>query len=547
MITPETLEPGVVLPRLDGILTGALRLYKKCSIFLGFLLLSSQITPLWAAPDDLQSFLQGLPDSCPAVPASGHAEIRQQLTGLYQQRAFQPAWAQPALLASLVAQLEQLADDGLNPANYQLPAIREMAHGNPPDACLDILASHAYLQALHDLHWGRLARNDIEPLWHSEITPVAAQVLTSNQLALSDLPKAFNEARPTLPQYQQLRQSYARVRQATLPDWPQVASGPLLKPGMQDPRLPVIEQRLIGEGYMPASTANPQDLQYNEMRLAALKDFQRQHALQADGIVGPGTLSELNISPAQRREQLRINLERWRWLAPNIDSETLLVDISAAQLSYYRDRVLQWKTRTQVGRAERPTPQLKSVLTRITLNPTWTVPPTILKKDKIPAIQADPGFLAKHQMRVLDLQGKPLDPTTVDWLRPGAIMLRQDAGPQNPLGKMALRFPNPFSVYLHDTPSQALFEKSPRAFSSGCVRVEAVGRSLELLLSEAERKQVDGLLASGNTVEYKLPRQVPIIMAYWTAEADESSQPLFRPDIYGHDARLIAALNAATR
>jgi murein L,D-transpeptidase YcbB/YkuD len=112
---------------------------------------------------------------------------------------------------------------------------------------------------------------------------------------------------------------------------------------------------------------------------------------------------------------------------------------------------------------------------------------------------------------------------------------------------MALRFPNPFSVYLHDTPSLALFEKSPRPFSSGCVRVEAVGRSLELLLSEAERKQVDGLLASGNTVEYKLPRKVPIVMAYWTAEADEQHQPLFRPDIYGHDAKLIAALNAATR
>ena len=522
-------------------------MYKKCSIFLGILLLTSQITPLWAAPDDLQFMLQGLPGSCPAVPAVGNTEIRQQLIELYQQRAFQPVWAEPGQLAGLAEQLEQLADDGLNPANYQLPAIRAMAAGKPHDTCRDILASFAYLQALHDLHWGRLARTEIEPLWHSEYTPVALQVLTSNQLTLGDLPTAFNEARPALRQYQQLRRSYARVRQTTLPEWPLVASGPLLKPGMQDPRLPVIEQRLIGEGYLPASIANPQDLQYNEQRLAALKDFQREHALQADGIVGPGTLSELNISPAQRRDQLRINLERWRWLAPNIDPETLLVDISAAQLSYYNDHVLQWKTRTQVGRAERQTPQLKSVLTRITLNPTWTVPPTILKKDKLPAIKADPGFLAKHQMRVLDLQGQPLDPATVDWQRPGAIMLRQDAGPQNPLGRMALRFPNPFSVYLHDTPSQALFEKSPRPFSSGCVRVEGVGRVLELLLSEVERKQVDGLLASGNTVEYKLPRQVPIVMAYWTAEADELSQPLFRPDIYGHDAKLIAALNAATR
>jgi len=102
-------------------------------------------------------------------------------------------------------------------------------------------------------------------------------------------------------------------------------------------------------------------------------------------------------------------------------------------------------------------------------------------------------------------------------------------------------------VYLHDTPSQALFAKAPRTFSSGCVRVEGVNRVLELLLSPAEQQQVSELLASGNTVEYKLPRRVPIVMAYWTAEADESAQPLYRPDIYGNDAKLIAALNAATR
>ena len=542
MITPETLEPGVVQPRLDGILTGALRLYKKCSIFLGILLLSSQVGPLQANPQDLQHTVQGLPGSCPDVPLR-NAAVQQELHALYQQSAFAPVWVKPEQLTQLSAQLEQLADDGLNPANYPLPALG----GIPQNACQEIQLSTAYLQALHDLRWGRLAQQALEPLWHSERTPPAQRPLTHNQLTLGDLALAFEEARPALARYQRLRQSYAQARQSALPEWPQIASGPLLKPGMQDPRLPLIEQRLIDEGYLPASTANPQDVHYNAQRLAALKEFQRQHALQDDGIIGPGTLSELNISPAQRRAQLRINLERWRWLAPIMDAETLLVDISAAQLSYYRDHQLLWKTRTQVGRAERPTPSLKSVMTRLSLNPTWTVPPTILKKDKIPAIQADPGFLAKHQMRVLDLQGQPLDPASIDWQRPGAIILRQDAGPQNPLGRLALRFPNPFSVYLHDTPSLALFEKAPRPFSSGCVRVEGVMRVLELLLSEAQRQQVDELLAGGKTVEYKLPGQVPIVMAYWTAEADEQGRPLYRPDIYGQDAKLIAALDTATR
>ena len=527
-------------------------MYKKCSIFIGFLLISAQLMPLASAETSLQP-QQGLPANCPGMPINFSSENRQRLEDFYQQRSMQPAWVNPGQLEALATQLEQLADDGLNPANYQLQNIRQLiAQPATPAArpdCRDILVSQAYLQALHDLSRGRLQQSAIEPLWHSELTPPPSSsvTLSPNQLALNDLPQAFNEARPNTFQYQRLRQSYAQLRQRALPDWPKIAGGPLLKAGMRDPRIPAIEERLISEGYLPASAANPTDTQYGPQVLAAMQEFQRRHGLQPDGIIGPGTLTELNVSAAQRRDQLRINLERWRWITPDIEAESLLVDIDGAHLSYYRDQDLIWKTRTQVGRAERQTPSLKSMLTRLTLNPTWTVPPTILKKDKLPAIRANPDFLAEHELRVLDFQGNELDPATVDWQRPGGIMLRQDAGPNNPLGQMALRFPNPFSVYLHDTPSQALFAKSPRTFSSGCVRVEGVNRVLELLLTPAEQQQVSDMLASGRTVEYRLPRQVPIVMAYWTAEADENGQPLYRPDIYGHDARLVAALNAATR
>ena len=534
-----------------------MQLYKKHSIFLGFLLLSAQIGTLAAAPEVVQNDLplpvMLLPSSCPGMPADRGAESWQRLQEFYQQRGPQSAWVSSYALENLANLLEQLADDGLNPDNYQLVLIRQRISqpavpGAPVD-CSDLLISQGYLQALHDLSRGRLQQSALEPLWHSELTPAAdpSPPLSQTQLNLGDLSLAFEEARPSASQYLRLRNSYARLRQSELPDWPKIDAGPLLKPGMSDPRIPLIEQRLISQGYLPDLAAVPDDQQYNPQRFAAMQAFQRQHGLQADGIVGPGTLTELNIDAAQRRDQLRINLERWRWLAPDLDDELLLVDISGGQLDYYREQALIWQTRTQVGRAERKTPLLKSMLTRLTLNPTWTVPPTILKKDKIPAIRADLNFLAEHQLRVLDFQGNELDPAAIDWQRPGGIMLRQDAGPNNPLGSMALRFPNPFSVYLHDTPSQALFEKMPRAFSSGCVRVEGVSRALELLLTTEQQLQVKKLLASGTTVEYRLPRRVPIMLAYWTAEADAGGQPLYRPDIYGHDAKLLAALNAATR
>jgi murein L,D-transpeptidase YcbB/YkuD len=537
---------------MDAILTGVPGLYKKCSIFIGFLLIGAQLAPLSAA-ETMPPSAEGLASNCPELFSNFSNEEQLRLQAFYQQRGSHAAWASPVQLERLASQLEQLADDGLNPDNYQLQHIRQLvsqpaAAGAQAD-CRDMLVSQAYLQALHDLSRGRLQQGKIEPLWHSELTPApsAMPTLSQSQLTLADLGQAFNEARPSSSQYRQLRLSYARVRQSELPNWPKIASGPLLKAGMQDPRIPALDERLVSEGYLPASAVNPDDTQYNSQRVAAMEKFQRRHGLQADGIIGAGTLAELNVSAAQRRDQLRINLERWRWISPDIEAESLLVDIDGGYLSYYRDRALVWKTRTQVGRAQRQTPSLKSMLTRLTLNPTWTVPPTILKKDKLPAIRADSNFLAEHQLRVLDFEGNELDPADIDWQRPGGIMLRQDAGPNNPLGQMALRFPNPFSVYLHDTPSQALFAKAPRTFSSGCVRVEDVYQVLDMLLTPAEKQRVDELLASGRTFEYKLPRRVPIIMAYWTAEADDKGQPLYRPDIYGHDERLVAALNAATR
>ncbi|HAQ88167.1 MAG TPA: murein L,D-transpeptidase, partial [Pseudomonas sp.] len=129
-------------------------------------------------------------------------------------------------------------------------------------------------------------------------------------------------------------------------------------------------------------------------------------------------------------------------------------------------------------------------------------------------------YLAQHNMQVLDYQGQVLDPATVDWSNPGRILLRQAAGPDNPLGRVVIRFANPYSIYLHDTPSQGLFARSQRAFSSGCVRVESVMQLVDLLLNEDEHERVNQLLETGLTYEYRPAETTPILLAYWTAEAD---------------------------
>ncbi|MCF7200910.1 L,D-transpeptidase family protein [Pseudomonas oligotrophica] len=503
--------------------------------------------PPSAPSKPLATALDALEQRCPALQPVPDGEARETLATFYQRRDFEPAWRSYRQIDRLLEALETLADDGLAPASYAPQRIRELTQSASREplhrACADLAASHAYLQALDHLAYGRLAQAAIEPLWRSPDSPAQRdrhQLLARAWDGLDDPRRAFDSARPQLALYRQLREIYAALRRAPLPAWQPIPAGASLHPDDRDPRVPLLRQRL---GAPDAAQAE----RYDAALVAAVRDFQLHHGIEEDGVVGRATLAALNVSPASRLDQLRINLERLRWFAGEVEPRSLLVDIAGASLSYFEDGELRWRTRTQVGREARRTPPLKSRVTRLTLNPTWTVPPTILREDKLPQIRQDPNYLAHNRMSVLDRQGNRLDPATVDWDNPGSLMLRQDAGPENPLGRVAVRFANPFSVYLHDTPSQALFERAGRTTSSGCVRVQGAMQLVDLLLTDAERPRVTQLLDSGQTHEYRLARSIPILMAYWTAAVDESGRLFYHPDIYHQDARLLEALNAAER
>lgn len=468
------------------------------------------------------------------------------LQAFYAELGYLPAWEQVERRRALSSALPQLADDGLNPEHYPLPDAAVHDH------CADLLTSREYLRALQHLSRGKVAQDRIEPFWRApdSVNPdPRPSVLTLAWNGLDDIPAAFAAARPSLPQYRLLRQFHSQLRSQPQGQWPEVPAGRLLKPGMRDPRVPALIARLAAENYLPlpAGDAEAADDLYDETLADAVRRFQERHDLQGDGLIGGNTLSAMNASPQARLDQIRVNMERWRWLAADIEQETLLVDIAGGMLVYYRDGMPLWQARAQVGRANRQTPRLKSLVNRLTLNPTWTVPPTILREDKLPQIRQDIGYLERNQMRVLDHQGNPLDPQTIDWQRPGAIMLRQDAGPKNPLGKLVVRFPNPFAVYLHDTPSQQLFDKSPRTFSSGCVRIEGILGLLEMILPAEQCEDVSKRITRGRTEQVRVERRLPIVIAYWTANVDDQGQLSLRNDPYALDAPLLAELNRAPR
>jgi len=536
-------------------------LYKKHTLGVLFvLLLAARLAmaePVAEPAGPVQTVLQSLPNACGQPLADANATALARLSELYRRKHYELLWTSYAQIDALLAQLKALADDGLEPATYHPETIRRAMHTATREplhrACSDVLASHAYLSALGHLAQGRLPQDRIEPVWHSPDTAAMPQaeahLMTLASDGLAHLEHAFNKARPSLEQYNNLRKAYARLRNQPAPEWQRVPAGQTLRPGMSDPRVPLLRHRLSADGYLLATTVEPgtSDDHYSDRLVGALKAFQRRHALQDDGILGADTLTALNVTPAERLNQLRVNLERFRWLSADIEPRSLLVDIAGGRVIYFRDSSPQWEARTQVGRDTRQTPSIKSTVTRITLNPTWTVPPTILREDKLPQIRDNLDYLAQHNMQVLDYQGQVLDPATIDWSNPGRILLRQAAGPDNPLGRVVIRFANPYAIYLHDTPSQGLFARSQRAFSSGCVRVESVMQLVDLLLSADEHERVAELLESGLTHEYRLAEPTPILLAYWTAEADSSGLPRYRPDVYHRDQRLLAALQAADR
>ncbi|PLW82707.1 murein L,D-transpeptidase [Kineobactrum sediminis] len=481
----------------------------------------------------------------PQQPQAHNQVSDNDLARFYRSRDYRPLWNQLGDVRGLKQALNELTADGLNPGHYAVPDIAAEVGG---PLRREIAITRVWLQALFHLYFGALDRDSIEPLWRYRDTDFSSQRndLLEMALAHADNPAAaFGRARVDLATYKALRAAHTQLaaEQAIAAPWPEVPTGPTLSPGSHDPRVVALRQRLRASGYLLPATDTPGH--YDQSLETAVTDFQYRHSLAGDGLVGPLTVGALNITRKDRLRQLRANLERWRWLARELDPEMVIVDIAGAQIRYYQDGRLWWEARTIVGTDRRKTPSLRSAITHFTFNPSWTVPPTILRHDKLPAIRHDLEYLEEQQLSVLDQQGQPLDPQQLDWQQPGPIILRQAPGADNPLGVVAIRFPNPFAVYLHDTPQKYLFQRSRRAHSSGCVRVEDVLSLVKALLEsagECDHEALSAIIDGGETRRVSLVKPVPLLMDYWTATTDASDQLLLRSDYYHRDGTLARAL-----
>lgn len=544
-------------------LKGEYRLLKKCTVLfvscLGSLVLNAHAEYTVNVPlTPVQEWLQSDSPSDCGLPELRTQKLHEALAELYQAQGYIFIWKNQGLLQDLLEQLAELQSDGLNPAQY-MPDIREAEA-----LCAELQISAHYLLALEHLSRGRLNQQEHEPVWESSamMTPIRESVAQLGILGLESMRNAFEHARPDLPLYLQLRDAFIAMPEAG-PQLPPFPDGPLLKPGNdRDPRLRVLMQHMQLRGLLdPEATAGPLDrplladdpvqaqpLSYDQVLQEAVRQFQRQQGLQPDAVVGPQTLAALNMTHAQRRQQVRINLERMRWMEARRQYHSLLVNAAGSRALLLEGNEVRWQSRVQSGSPDRATPMLDSRINRVTLNPSWTIPPTILKEDKLPQIRSNPAYFSERNMQVLDHQGNQLDPAQIDWHNPRGILLRQPPGPDNPLGRMVFRFDNPFAVYLHDTPSQSLFARAVRNVSSGCVRVEQASELADYLfytLDQQQRERIEQRMTSGRTHEIAVRNGPQVLLTYWTAEALEDGSLRFSPDPYSMDEPLAQAYHRA--
>jgi len=320
--------------------------------------------------------------------------------------------------------------------------------------------------------------------------------------------------------------------------WPRVNANKALKVGVQDNAVRELRRRLIVSGDLPRNAGD--SATFDTFLDGALKRYQARHGMTADGVVGNYTLAALNVSAPVRLGQLETNLVRLRSMSGYLGDRYVMVNIPAAQIEAVENGRVEQRHKAIVGKTDRQTPILSSRIHEVILNPYWTAPKSIIRKDIIPLMREDPTYLTRNKIRLFDQQGNEVPPEMVDWSTEEAVDLRfrQDPGKINAMSSTKINFHNPHAVYMHDTPQQSLFGQFMRFESSGCVRVHNI-QELTLWLLESspgwDRARVEQVVASGVNTEVPLEVQIPVYFVYVSAWATDGGVVHFRDDIYKRD------------
>jgi murein L,D-transpeptidase YcbB/YkuD len=528
---------------------------RRIPVLIVFGILVLTLLPLSAIsqPGDEQAgirrFLEGLDAGDVPVVDGRRLNEPELLARVYREREHTPLWLPGGPLfagtGELLTAIDQSAGHGFAVERYHRSSIEGLLDedGRPVGLAAELLLTDALLSQL--LHRGRGAvlPPNLDAEWQLPQAHVDPEVVVG-QLARGErgVIEALDALWPAHREYLQLLQRRAEITALGDEVAVQVPPGPLIRPGHANDRVLLLKRRLMGPGeYSPV---------YDDELRREVMAFQGAAGLEPDGIVGDHTLEVLNATRVSWIDRIDANLERWRWLPREAPTTYIRVNIAAFTLRAFEDGQPVLGMNVIVGLPYRRTPVFSETVKYLVLNPYWNVPFSIATRDKLPLLKADQaqeaakGFEAKAHG-----SDRFIAVDAVDWsgVTRGNFnfLLRQRPGPANALGRIKFMLPNPFSVYLHDTPSRELFSRQERSFSSGCIRLEQPVVLAEWLLSReghAAAGRVETMLSGGETSTLYLKQPVPAYVVYFTAFTDDQGEVVFRRDVYGRDRVLIEAL-----
>ena len=466
----------------------------------------------------------------------------------YAEQGYAPTWTIGGRLTEraekLIARLHVADEDGLVDV-FRTPVIG-MGSVVPVSvegaARAEVMLSRALVTYARHAQTGMLDPATIsENFEYDRRLPDPVAVLTGLATATEDPAEALAAYNPIQPEFVALRAKLAEIRTSEVERPPLVPPGKNLKLGVSDVRVVVLRERLK----VTAAAVDP--TVFDENVDLAIKAFQEQAGLKPDGVVGPGTLGILNAASNDHVATILANMERWRWMPRDLGACYVRVNIPNFNLEIYRAGKVVYTTRIVVGQTDKQTPVFSHMINHVIVNPVWNVPASIALKEMLPKIQSNPAALNGYQVFAnIDGRFRAIDPFMVDWqtVDMRRIQIKQPPGEANALGSIKFMFPNPFSVYLHDTPSKSFFERDYRALSHGCMRVQNPWEFADALLADDPNVSAARLkkLVGGPETRVNLTSEIPVHITYFTAWVDANGDLQVRDDIYGHDARMSKAL-----
>jgi murein L,D-transpeptidase YcbB/YkuD len=479
-------------------------------------------------------------------PRAGSTEERADRAALldfYADRAFLPLFVdargttdQARAAMTVIARADR---DGLDPKDY---AFAPITSGMAPEArakaeidvALDVVRLARHLQS------GSFDPHRVHDLVTPKPPVTEAREVLERIAGSRDVVATLDAYAPPHEGYRRLKAMLAELRGAKEEPMVMVPAGPLLKPGQKDARVALLRERLgVADVVSDAEV-------YDPALAEAVKTFQRERGIAANGKVGRETLSALNdekSGTAARVAEVISNMERWRWLPRDLGELHVIVNVADFHLDVMKDGQSIHHARVIVGKPSNPTPIFSEAMRYVVVNPYWNVPYSIVKKEMIGKAQSTAGGALASGAWEVEVGRHRVDPTTVDWSTVDAskVTIRQRPGGGNALGNIKFLFPNQHAVYLHDTSSRGLFSRDYRALSHGCVRVHEPFSFADAVLSE-EPDKLDGArlkkMVGGGEKTISLKQTIPVHITYFTAWVDDGGQLQTRPDLYGHDGRV---------